>query len=210
MPRCQRPARAVSGDADVLLGMVCAIARDILRNLGPDQVEISFEAGMNQSTRFWGPIDLRVGHFVVVVVRLGTTEGQQGVAVVGSEVAATGVGAVNKAISNRLNTRIPRGSQDSLKIGEGHSLLDKSRVGEHRCVCRTRQTYLGRFAEFIGRRFKVGVIASLPGKAEVFRSGIKAGSAGGTCGVEHNSSASRARDKFLESYRATDTQRITC
>jgi hypothetical protein len=59
--------------------MVGAIVRDTLRNLAPDGVEISLEAGMNQSARFWGPIDLRVGRFVVVIVRLGTTEGQQGV-----------------------------------------------------------------------------------------------------------------------------------
>src|ERR1019366_5896127 len=104
----------------------------------------------------------------------------------------------------------PRGPQDSLKIGEYHSLLDKSRVGDHRGVSRTRQAHLGRFAKLIGRCFKVGVIASLRGIVEVFRSGIKAGSAGGTCGIEHNSSLRRARDKLPESYRAAGTPRIIC
>lgn len=47
---------------------------------------------MNQSTRFRGPIDLRVGRFVVVVVRLGAAEGQQGLVVIGSEVAGASVG----------------------------------------------------------------------------------------------------------------------
>src|SRR5450755_490438 len=183
--------------------MVGAIAPDTLSNLAPDRVEISLEARMNQSTRFRGPIDLCVGRFVVVVVRLGATEGQQGVAVVEGEVAAAGVGAVDKAISDWLRIRIPRGGQDSLKIGEDHPLLDESRVGEHRGICRARQAHLGRFAWFVGRRFKVDVVASLRGIAEVFRGAIKAGSAARTCGIEHNSSGRRTRDKLPESYRAT-------
>jgi hypothetical protein len=176
----------------------------------PETPEISLEAGMNQSTRFRGSIDFRVGGFVVVVVRLSTTEGQEGVPVIGSEVTPAGVGAVDKAISDWLRIRIPRGSQDSLKIGEDHSLLAESRVGEHRGVCRARLTYLGRFAGLIGRRFKVDVVTSLRGIVEVFRGGFKAGSAGRTCGVEHSSSVRRAHDKLPESYRPTGTQGITC
>jgi len=118
------------------------------------------------------------------------------VAAAGSEVAAAGVRAIYKAISDRLNIRIPRSSQDSLKIGEEHSLLDEARIGEHRSVCRTRQAHLGRFAELRGRHFKVDIIASLRGIVQVFRGGIEAGSAGRTRGVEHNYSVIGAHDKL--------------
>ncbi len=86
---------------------------------------------MNESTRFRSAVDLRIGHFVVVVVRLCAAEGQQGVAVVVSEVAPARVDAVGKAISDWLHIRIPRGSGDSLKIGKDHSLLDEPRIGKH-------------------------------------------------------------------------------
>lgn len=110
------------------LGLVGAIARDTLRDLAPNRVKISLEAGMNQSARFRCPINLRVGRFVLVVVGLGATDGQQGVAVVVSEVTAAGVGAVNKAVSDGLRSRITRCSEDSLKVGERHSLLYRHRA----------------------------------------------------------------------------------